>query len=91
MAKLNAINGYVVCVKAVSDVPDTSAGKFIYEKETVPEYEVTDIAGDIPDDVGVTVGDIIIVNSTGTKVVQGESEHYLFKYDNIVGKISKLG
>lgn len=88
MLRLNAKNGYFVCRKLKTSSGQAPDSKFLYTEETMPEYEVLDVAPDVPDDIQIIPGDKIIVNSTGTKVSLNESEIYLFNYENVVGKIS---
>lgn len=87
MRNIHSINGYVVCQRVNPSAETLTSGKFIYQEENVPLYKVMHVADDVPNDPKIIPGDIIIVNSTGTGVILDESKVYLFKHDNIIGKI----
>ena len=78
-------NNYVLCEQLVKDNEQVNE-HIIYNKTQVPVYKIVDVSKSL-DDFRFTVGDKIICNSTGTKVVLDNSVHYLFNIENIIGKI----
>lgn len=82
---LKPLYDYVVCKQTIDKMSDMTAGKFSYRSETLPEYEVISLGDCVCD---IDVGDFVVVNSTGTNVKIDDDMLYLFKSENIVGKIS---
>lgn len=84
--KLVAQNNYVVCQqlnKAKQEVNES----IIYNKEFLATYKILSIGNNL-DSFRLSVGDVIICNSTGTKVILDDLEFYIFNNENIIGKIS---
>lgn len=83
--KLIPQNNTVLCKCINEDKKIVSSGAFTYEKEDLAQYEIIESALSTDD---FNVGDVIICNSTGTKVKLADEYQYIFTYDTIVGKIS---
>ena len=81
---LKPLYDYVVCKQTIDKMSDMTAGKFSYRAEMLPEYKVISIGDCV---CNVDVGDFVVVNSTGTNVKIDNDTLYLFKSENIVGKI----
>ena len=77
-------NDMVLCTLAESSKKDVSFAGFKYTEEQLPLYKVEQIGPAVKMDL--KVGDIVVVNSTGTLAVIDNAEHYLFKEENIAGK-----
>ena len=75
----------VLCECTTSSQKQTNTG-FIYKSNDIKLYKVLDVGPKV-DANYLAVGDIVVVNSTGTLVKVGEVEYYLFKEENIVGKV----
>ena len=84
--KLVPQNSYVLCQMLTKSKQQVNEG-IVYDKEQLATYKIID-ARNIPDDFRLLVGDEVICNSTGTKVILDKSEYYLFNIENIIGKIS---
>lgn len=80
-------NKNIVCKCIASKNKTTTAG-FIYTSVDVPLYEVTSIADKAKNDIELEVGDVVVVNSTGTKIEVDGEEFYLFSSENIMAKIA---
>lgn len=82
--KLIPQNDYVLCEKIKEDTQDNSL--IFYDKDEFPLYKIIEVGRNI-DDFRYSVNDKIICNSTGTRVKLDNSYVYLFKTENIIGKI----
>ena len=86
--KLIPQNKNLVCKCMSSDEKTTESG-FMYRSNDVKLYEVVSIANTLRSDelFNVKVGDLIVVNSTGTKIELNGEEYYMFNAENVMGKI----
>ena len=86
--KLIPQNKNLVCKCISSDEKTTESG-FTYKSNDTKIYEVISVSNAIKSDelCNVRVGDLIVVNSTGTKVEVNGEEYYMFNAENVMGKI----
>lgn len=82
--KLVAQNDNVVC-RQINKTHETENSLIVYEKENLPIYEIVDVSCKLKDKY--SVGDNIICNSTGTKVDVDNCILFIFKEENIAGKV----
>ena len=82
--KLIPQNDNVLCVSLSSNEKTTSTG-FIYKSNDVVLYKVVDVGPNVKMDI--KSDDVIVVNSTGTKTIVDDVEYYLFREENIAGKV----
>ena len=75
----------VLCKCTTSSQKQTSIG-FIYKSNDIKLYKVVDIGPKV-DANYLAVGDTVVVNSTGTLAKVDNVEYYLFKEENIAGKV----
>lgn len=86
-------NGCVLCKQVVANIEEVENGGLVYASENVPIYEVLKISNspslaETSDELNLKVGDLIVCNSTGTKVQASDSGVlWLFKQENIAAKI----
>ena len=57
---------------------------FVYKSNDIPLYRIDRVG---PQVKNFNIGDIVVVNSTGTRVEISDVEHFLFKEENIMGKV----
>lgn len=79
--KFKPIGNYVLCSKVKAEEKQDG---FICKTDHVPEYKIEEIGADVnlPE---IKPGIIVICDSTGTKVNDGETEYWLFGADHIAG------
>lgn len=77
-------NDMIACICTTSREKTTSTG-FVYKSNDIPLYEVEGIGPRVK--MPLAVGDLITANSTGTSAVVDGVEYFLFKEENIVGKV----
>ena len=82
MKQLIPQNDIVLCTLLSSTEKETENG-FVYKSNDIPLYFVEKVG---PQVKNFHVGDIIVVNSTGTKVEFDNTDHFLFKEENVMGK-----
>lgn len=82
-------NNYVLCIQVEKSKAKSDKG-ILYEKQLVPIYEIVDMkySYEFLDDFRLSIGDKVICNSTGTKVILEQTEYYLFNIENMIGKIA---
>ena len=83
--KIKPQNDMVLCECTTSSQKQTNTG-FIYKSNDIKLYKVLDVGPKVDADY-LAVGDIVVVNSTGTLAKVGDVEYYLFKEENIAGKV----
>ena len=83
MKKLIPQNDMVLCKLVSSDEKTTESG-FVYKSNDIPLYCIEEVG---PQVKNFNVGDIVVVNSTGTMVEFNDNEYFLFKEENIMGKV----
>lgn len=89
MRKLVPQNDSVICIQ-VQDNHSTPKTGFVYEKPELPLYKVESIGAQAKsNELSLKPGDIVTANSTGTLAVLDDVKYYIFKIENIVGKISE--
>lgn len=86
MTTLIPQNEYVLCKKIENEIDRKQF--FYYDKLEFPFYEVLKIGEKVDNLKFLNAGDKIICNSTGTKVHTENDDFYLFKQENIIGKIN---
>lgn len=77
-------NDNVLCTLVSSNEKQTSTG-FVYKSNDILVYRVEAIGPKVG--MQLAIGDNIVANSTGTKVVVDNKDYYFFKEENIAGKI----
>lgn len=77
-------NNTVLC-ECVSKQKTQITSHIIYEQEHIPEYKIIDSSLTSND---FFIGDIIICNSTGTKIKTEDGYKYIFTYESIIGKVN---
>lgn len=77
-------NGTVLCEQINETRHEDASSGFVYEKEELPVYRVVSAA---PDAEAWKPGDEIVCDSTGTRLKTPEGVKYLFKTENIAGRI----
>ena len=82
--KLKAQNDMVLCSLVSSNEKTTSSG-FVYKSNDIPLYKVEDIGSNVK--MELSVGDIVVVNATGTLASVNGIDYKLFKEENIMGKV----
>lgn len=82
--KFKAQNDMVLCSLASSNEKTTSSG-FVYKSNSIPLYKVEDIGPNVKMELGI--GDIVVVNATGTLASVNGIDYKLFKEENIMGKV----
>ena len=83
MKQLIPQNDVVLCALLSSNEKKTESG-FVYKSNDIPLYVVEKVGPNVKMDLHV--GDVVVVNSTGTRAVIGDAEYFLFKEENIMGK-----
>lgn len=79
-------NDNVLC--RLKDGPHkTTMSGFIYTTNDVPTYEVINIGPNVLNNIDLKIGDIVRTNSTGTIINIDNEDLYIFKAENIMGKI----
>ena len=86
MKKIIMQNDNVLCRLKDGPHKETSSG-FIYETNDVPTYEVINIGPNVLNNIDLKIGDIVRTNSTGTIINIDNEDLYIFKAENIMGKI----
>lgn len=84
--KLIPQNDIVLC-EQVNQYEKTTGTGFVYKSNDLPLYRVESVGPNVK--MHLTVDDIIIANATGTKAVVDGVEHFLFKEENIMGKVEE--
>lgn len=79
------IDNYILCEKIVDSHMEEST--ILYKKEEIPIYKVINISKKIKN-FFISVGDYVIIESTGTLVKYNDKDYYLVNVDNIIGKIN---
>ena len=82
--KLKAQNDIIVCSLASSNEKTTSTG-FVYKSNDIPLYKVEDVGPSVK--MELSVGDLVVVNATGTLASIDGIDYKLFKEENIMGKV----
>lgn len=80
-------NNYVLCEKIIDDNNLNTETSIIYDEKLLPEYKVISVSKSPYDIFSVIPGDTVICNSTGMKIKNNDNIQYLFKYENLIGKI----
>lgn len=81
-------NGAVLCQMTNSTEHEDSSFGFVYRKEELPIYEVLAVDS-LNNRLGLSIGDLVVCNSTGTKLKLDDGVQYLFNAENIIGKVSE--
>ena len=76
--------GMVLCTLASSIEKETESG-FVYKSNDIPLYKVESIGQSVS--MSIVPGDILVVNATGTRAIADNVEYWLFKEENIAGKV----
>lgn len=79
-------NDIVLC-KLKSGPEKTTKSGFIYVSNEVPTYEVVSVGPTVSKSVSLIDGDIIRTNSKGSIVHIEDDDYYMFKAENVVGKV----
>lgn len=79
------IDNYILCKKIVDSHMEEST--ILYKKEELPIYQVINISKKIENPF-ISVGNCVIIESTGTLIKYNDKEYYLVNVDNIIGKIN---
>lgn len=79
------IDNYILCEKIVDSHMEEST--ILYKKEEIPIYKVINISKKIKN-FFISIGDYVIIESTGTLVKYNDKDYYLVNVDNIIGKIN---
>lgn len=74
----------MVLCKLVSSNEKTTESGFVYKLNDIPLYYIEDVGQSVKN---FGIGDVVVVNSTGTIVEFNDNEHFLFKEENIMGKV----
>ena len=82
MKQLIPQNDMVLCTLLSSTEKKTKSG-FVYKSNDIPLYLIEKVG---PQVKNFHTGDIIVVNSTGTKIEFDNVDHFLFKEENVMGK-----
>lgn len=86
--KVKPHNGKVLC-KCLNDTKhEATECNVVFQKEELPLYEIIDV-GDVPIEYGFNVGDVIVSNSTPTRLNLEGTILWLIDKDNIAGKVEK--
>lgn len=80
-------NKNVVCKCISSDYKTTESG-LTYKSNDMPLYEVVDASKKASELLDIKAGDVVAVNSTGTKVELDGVEYIIFDAESIMGKIA---
>lgn len=87
MEKIIPQNGNVLCTCVACTHKTTSSG-FIYKSDDAPLYKVVAVSYKATsNNIDLSEGDLIRVNSTGTLIEHNGINYYMFNLDNVVGKI----
>lgn len=78
-------NDMLLCTIVSSNEKETSTG-FVYKSNDLTLYQVKSIGPSVSYD-NIRSGDIVIANSTGSKVTLNGIEYCLLKEENIMGKV----
>lgn len=76
-------NGTVLCEVVEAAKRETTECGISYEKEGVPLYVVVSVSSGS----SFSPGDVVICNSTGTRLCLPGKVQFLFKEENVVGKV----
>ena len=79
------IDNYILCEKIVDSHMEEST--ILYKKEEIPIYKVINMSKKIKN-FFISIGDYVIIESTGTLVKYNDKDYYLVNVDNIIGKIN---
>ena len=81
------MNGYLLCRCITSKMKTTDTG-FQYESDDLLQYEIVKM-GQAKDSESLKLSphDIVIVNSTGTKIYINGEEMFIFNISNVMGKV----
>lgn len=82
MKQLIPQNDMVLCTLLSSTEKKTECG-FVYKSNDIPLYLIKKVG---PQVKNFHAGDIIVVNSTGTKIEFDNVDYFLFKEENVMGK-----
>lgn len=81
-------NNYLLCRQIQKQFVTSEFGTFTTQTEQIPIYEIVDVPS-TSDCLRYTIGDVIISNSTGTKIPSETAEMYLIDVNTIIAKIEK--
>lgn len=79
-------NNNVLCKLAISKQKTLDSG-FTYESNDINQWQIVEISKNVEKDFKFSIGDIVLVSSTGTLVNNDGKELYLFNAKNIVAKV----
>ena len=81
------LNNTILCAKCdeLLDAYEQDKSIVTLNLVKVPIYKVIDVSKELKDKY--VVGDQVVCNSTGTKVILDKFKYYLFNVENIIGKI----
>lgn len=79
-------NEHILCEKLKQE--DSQKDFFLYDKDEFPSYKVLRV-GRGAEASGFKAGDEVVCSTDGTKVKVDGNDFWLFKKENIIGKVSK--
>ena len=77
-------NNYVLCIK--HETIKNNSSLFVVNDKTFDTYKVVKLSESI-DNAIVSVNDVVVVNSTGTKIKDDGNVFFLFNQENIIAKV----
>lgn len=79
-------NNTVLCIQVQSDRAKQNTNGFVYENAQLPIYKIVKLSQNFKNE-NFKENDMIVTNSTGTKLLSDGTEYFLFKEENIAAKI----
>jgi co-chaperonin GroES (HSP10) len=79
-------NEHILCEKLKQE--DSQKDFFLYDKDEFPSYKVLRL-GKGAEGCGLKAGDEVVCSTDGTKVKVDGSDFWLFKKENVIGKVSR--
>lgn len=86
MAKLIPENNSIICAEVTPSRKTVMESGISYERDDLPVYRVLGKSADYSG-MELAEGDMIICNSSGTRLHDAGAVHVIFKPENVVGKI----
>lgn len=85
MKMIKPQNDMVLCICTTDSKKKLDSG-FEYKSNDIKLYKIVGVGPKISAD-NFAIGDTVVVNSSGTLVKTDDAEYYLFKEENIAGKV----
>lgn len=81
-------NSYVLCKQLQGNKKEVVINGFSYQTDDVPLYKIVSIGSKVDNTLNLKQDDIVLFQTSGTKMTIDNNDLYLFDSKNFLGKVS---